>query len=158
MISLIVAFDKNQVIGKDNKLPWHYKEDLQYFKNTTTGKTILMGRSTFESILSYRNQPLPNRHHVVATRTATYDFDDVETISDLESYLNGYDKAEELFVIGGAMVYVAALPHANRLYITHIEREYDGDAYFPSINWDEWKLVKKEVAGELRFAVYEKSK
>jgi len=158
MISLIVAFDKNQVIGKDNKLPWHYKEDLQYFKDTTIGKTILMGRSTFESILSYRNQPLPNRHHIVATRTATYDFDDVELISDLESYLNGYNNEEELFVIGGAMIYEAALPHANRLYITHIEREYDGDAHFPSINWNEWKLIKEDVSGELRFAVYEKSK
>lgn len=156
MISLIVAFDQNQLIGSENRLPWHYKEDLRYFKEQTIGHDILMGRLTFESILSYRNQPLPERHHFVITKSKTYDFDEVTVINDLSVFLESYSAHKELFVIGGTSVYEQALPYASRLYITHIEREFSGDAYFPKIDWSKWSCLKENKVGELRFAVYER--
>jgi len=156
MISLIVAFDQNQLIGSENRLPWHFKEDLKYFKETTMNHDILMGRVTFESILAYRNQPLPGRHHIVLTHSKTYDFEDVTVINDLNHFLKSYDSQKELFVIGGSSVYKQALPFANRLYITHIAKQFSGDTYFPVIDWTKWSLIKENTVGELRFAVYER--
>jgi len=156
MISLIVAFDQNQLIGSENRLPWHYKDDLKYFKEQTMGHDILMGRSTFESILSYRNQPLPGRHHFVLTKLKSYNFNEVTVISDLPTFLKDYSSEKELFVIGGTSVYKQTFPYAERLYITHIEREFSGDAYFPKVDWSEWLCLKENTVGELRFAVYER--
>lgn len=158
MISIIVAFDENRLIGAANQLPWHFKEDLQYFKKVTTGHDLLMGRLTFESILSYGNQPLPNRHHYVATRTAVYEFDAVTTLSDLTSFIKGYPTDKELFIIGGANIYKQVLPLVDRLYITHVKQIYEGDAWFPKVNFDEWQVVKKRETDELCFAVYERKK
>ena len=90
MISLIVAFDQNQLIGVNNQLPWHYKEDLKYFKETTTGHDILMGRHTFESILSYQNKPLPNRHHIVLTKQMSYNHEQVTITDNLNKILANY--------------------------------------------------------------------
>lgn len=153
---MIVAFDKNRLIGADNKLPWHFKEDLKYFKETTTGHDIFMGRLTFESILSYRNEPLPHRHHYVATRSKEYDFDSVTTVSDIDAFINDYPEDKELFVIGGANIYEQLLPHVERLYITHIKHSYEGDAWFPEIDYTEWITVKKNETDDLCFAVYER--
>jgi len=158
MISIIVAFDENRLIGADNKLPWHFKEDLQYFKEITTGHDIFMGRRTFESILSYQNKPLSNRHHYVATSTAEYEIDAVTTVSDVESFIKGYPPNKELFVIGGAKIYEQLLPFANRLYITHVHNTYEGDTWFPDIELDEWKILSKREADQLCFAVYERKK
>jgi len=158
MISIIVAFDENRLIGVNNKLPWHFKEDLQYFKETTTHHDILMGRLTFESILTYKNKPLPNRHHYVATQTAVYDFDSVTTVSDIELFIKGYPKDKELFIIGGARIYEQLLPLAERLYITHVKNTYQGDAWFPNVVFDEWKVLKKRETDQLCFAVYERKK
>jgi dihydrofolate reductase len=156
MISMIVAFDENRLIGADNKLPWHFKEDLQYFKEVTTGHDILMGRLTFESILSYRQEPLPNRHHYVATRAAEYDFDSVTTVSDIESFIKAYPKDKELFIIGGAKIYEQLLPMVDRLYITHVKHAYEGDAWFPSIDFSAWDATKKSETDDLCFIVYER--
>ena len=158
MISIIVAFDENRLIGADNKLPWHFKEDLQYFKEVTTDHDIFMGRRTFESILSYRNKPLPNRHHYVATSTAEYEIDGVTTVSDIESFITGYPANKELFIIGGAKIYEQLLPFANRLYITHVKHPYEGDTWFPDIDFDEWKILSKRETDQLCFAVYERKK
>jgi len=158
MISMIVAFDENRLIGADNKLPWHFKEDLQYFKEVTTGYDLLMGRLTFESILSYRDQPLPNRHHYVATRTADYDFDAVTTVSDIKSFIKGYPKEKELFIIGGAKIYEQLLPSVDRLYITHVKHVYEGDAWFPEINLDTWMATQKGETNDLCFMMYERKK
>ena len=155
MISLIVAFDKNRLIGANNKLPWHFKEDLQYFKEVTTGHDILMGRLTFESILSYRKKPLPNRHHYVATKTANYDFDDVTTVADIDAFIKSYPVEKELFIIGGANIYNQMLPMVDRLYITHIKQTYEGDAWFPDVNLDEWVGTKKGETNDLCFMIYE---
>lgn len=156
MISMIVAFDENRLIGADNKLPWHFKQDLQYFKEVTTGHDIFMGRLTFESILSYRNQPLPNRHHYVATRSAEYDFDSVTTVPDIKSFIKAYPIGKELFIIGGAKIYEQLLPLADRLYITHVKHTYEGDAWFPEINLDVWVATKKDETDDLCFMMYER--
>jgi len=158
MISMIVAFDENRLIGADNKLPWHFKEDLQYFKKVTTGHDIFMGRLTFESILSYRGQPLPNRHHYVATRTADYDLDAVTNVSDIKSFINGYPKDKELFIIGGAKIYEQLLPVVDRLYITHVKHTYEGDTWFPEVDFDSWVATKKDETNDLCFMMYERKK
>jgi len=158
MISIIVAYDKNLLIGVDNKLPWHFKEDLQYFKETTTGHDIFMGRLTFESILSYGNQPLPNRHHYVATRTASYDFDEVTTVDDIDTFIKNYPKEKELFIIGGANIYKQLLPLVDCLYVTHVKHAYEGDAWFPEVNPEEWVATKIRETDDLCFMRYERKK
>ena len=156
MISLIVAFDQHQLIGKDNQMPWHFPADLKYFKEQTFGKPIVMGRKTFESILSYGG-PLKGRHHYVLTRDLTYQYDhpDVTIVHQLDSL---FKTDEEWFVIGGANLYQQCLPLADTLYITHIDQTYEGDTYFPPIPWEDFEgqLVKRE--GPLRFCLYTRKK
>jgi len=158
MISIIVAYDENRLIGKDNKLPWHFKEDLQYFKKTTTGHDILMGRLTFESILSYGNQPLPNRHHYVATRTQSYDFDAVTIVDNIDAFIQDYPKEKELFIIGGANIYKQLLPLADCLYVTHVKHTYEGDTWFPEVNQEEWVATKIDETDDLCFMRYERKR
>ncbi len=153
MISLIFAVDKNNLIGKDNNLPWHYKEDLQYFKNTTSHKTVLMGRKTFESIISRLKKPLPNRLNIVATRR-DFSYEGVEVVKDLEQFLKQPHK-EEIFVIGGKMIYDVAFKYADRLYITHIDKAYDGDTYL-EYDLKNFKLIKETKSDDLRFCIYER--
>ena len=114
MISIVVALAKNNVIGKKGSLPWYYPEDLKYFRKLTWGHKILMGRKTFESIINRNKKPLPGRKHMVATRDSHFFHPEIEVIRDLEAFLK-QDFSEELFVIGGAEIYRAALPHAQRL-------------------------------------------
>ncbi|MDE5977880.1 MAG: dihydrofolate reductase [Turicibacter sp.] len=156
MISLIVAFDRHQLIGKANRLPWNYPEDLAYFKRITLGHDLLMGRQTFQSILSYKNHPLPHRHHYVLTMTKHYDYEEVTVLTDLESMVLNYPKDKELFIIGGRSVYEQSLPYVDRLYITHIDQEFEGDTYFPMMDWSEWVCISEQLNGELRFAIYER--
>ncbi len=156
MISLIVAFDCHQLIGSKNGLPWYYKEDLTYFKETTIGHDILMGRQTFESILSYQNKPLPERHHYVLTKTKQYNYETVTVLEDWQFFMEHYPKEKELFVIGGRSVYEQTLPYVDRLYVTHINKEFEGDTYFPIIDWKKWVCVKEKLSGDLRFAIYER--
>jgi len=156
MISLIVAMDEARLIGASNKLPWHFKEDLQYFKKITTGHDIFMGRLTFESILSYRSQPLPNRHHYVATRNKSYDFSDVTTVDDIEGFITTYPKEKELFIIGGANIYEQTLPLVDKLYITHVKHTYEGDAWFPQFDESDWQAKIIDENEDLLFMVYER--
>ncbi len=155
MISLIFAMDKNNLIGKKNDLPWHYSEDLQYFKKVTTNKTVLMGKNTFYSIYDRLNKPLPNRKNIVITDDKTFKFDDVEVVYDLKLFLETA-RDEEVFIIGGKMVYESTLEYADRLYITHINKEYEGDVYFPKIDYSLYRVIKCEELGELTFKVYER--
>ncbi|MGL4336166.1 MAG: dihydrofolate reductase [Turicibacter sp.] len=156
MISMIVAFDENQLIGADNKLPWHFKEDLRYFKETTLGHDILMGRNTFDSILGYNNKPLPGRHNIILTHSNQYTDYDVTVIDELQSYIECYPAEKELFVIGGRSVYEQVLPLADRLYITHIKGSYKGDTYFPAYDPMNWNCISKKETDCLIFAVYER--
>ena len=155
MISLIVAIAKNNVIGKGNKLPWHYKEDMQYFKDVTTHNTVIMGEMTFKSIISYLNKPLPNRKNVIATLT-DYKYNGVETTNDIISYLKKFPKDEEIFIIGGKIIYDLTLDIADRLYITHINKDYDGDIYFKEIDYSLYRKISERISGELTFSVYER--
>jgi len=142
MLSIIVAVAKNNVIGKDNKLIWHLPEDLKRFKKITTGKNIIMGRKTFESL----GRVLPNRRHIILCNDMELNIDNenvevLEDISMLDKYINSN---EENFVIGGATIYKLLMPYCNKLYITHIDEEFDGDVYFPDIDENIWKAVEEE--------------
>ncbi|QJX80655.1 dihydrofolate reductase [Priestia megaterium] len=158
MISLIVAFSRNRAIGKNNKLLWHIPNDLKYFKEVTLGKTIIMGRRTFESI----GRPLPNRQNVVLTNNLEWEHQGVEVIHSLDEIQLS---SEEVIFIGGETIYEQILPFVERMYITYVDEFFEGDAFFPQINRDNWKQVKKEkgVFNESNpynyyFLVYEKKK
>jgi dihydrofolate reductase len=156
MISLIVAHDPNRLIGHKGKLPWHYKEDLAYFKKVTLGHTCVMGRVTFESILKSLKTPLPNRKNIVVSRQRLT-YEGVTVIHDLETFLKqNQETKEEIFVIGGALIYKMALPYANKLYITKVHKTYEGDTYFPAYDEEAFNLVNKEEKEELTFLVYER--
>lgn len=159
MISIIVAIDKNNLIGDGEKLPWYYPEDLKYFKTQTLNKTVLMGRKTFNSIIERNNKPLPKRNNIVATRDKNYkcEFSSVEVINDLKEFFNKKHD-EEIFIIGGKEIYQEALEYADRLYITHIDKVYDGDVYFPIINYNNYNLVSSVKSEELDFCIYERKK
>lgn len=152
MIALVVAYDQNRVIGANGSLPWHYPEDLKYFKKVTSGHTVFMGRITYESILKSLGKPLPNRHHVVVSKTLKDDR--VEVIDDMKKYLE--NTHEDLFIIGGASIYAQTLPWVDRLYITHIDASFEGDTVFPAWDESQFKAVKETQSGPLRFAVYER--
>jgi dihydrofolate reductase len=145
-LSVIVAVAENLVVGKNNALPWHLSEDLQYFKRTTLGKPIVMGRKTFESI----GRPLPGRTNIVITGNPEYFAQGIKIVSSLEQALELaqdialVDDARELMVIGGAAVYAAAIPVADRLYVTEVHAEVEGDAYLPSIEWGNWVESSRE--------------
>lgn len=141
MISLIVAMDRNRVIGKDNKLPWHLPADLAYFKRITMGHPIIMGRKTFESI----GRPLPGRENIVVTRNRSFQPEGctvIHSIDDIQKIAAERDK--EVFVIGGAELFQASLPFADRLYITKIDASFPGDTFFPSFYEEDWRLVSSE--------------
>ena len=143
IICLIVAVSRNGVIGRDNQLPWHLPEDLKYFKSVTMGKPILMGRKTYDSI----GRPLPGRTNIVITRDPQWRADGVEVAGSLQDALAMAEKAcasagaEEIMVIGGEQIYRMTLPAADRLYLTQVDAEVEGDAYFPEVDSACWTQV-----------------
>lgn len=155
MVNLIVAIGKNNVIGIGNKLPWHYKEDMQYFKKTTLNKSVIMGEATFKSILSYINKPLPKRTSVIATLDG-YTYPGVESTDDIITYLESYPKDKEIFIIGGKIIYDLTIDLADRLYITHVNKEYEGDVFFKEIEYAKYNKIKETISGDLTFSVYER--
>lgn len=137
MVSIIVAVAANGVIGDKNSLLWHISEDLRFFKRTTSGHPVIMGRKTFESL----GRPLPNRTNVVISRT----IDKIEgctVVRSLEEAVALFSAEEEVFVIGGAQIYALALDIADRFYLTRVGHDYEGDTSFPK--WDETKWVLKQ--------------
>ena len=157
MISLIWAMDKNWLVGKDNKLPWHFKEDLLYYKSKTLGKTVLMGDKSYFSLKSYyKEKPLPYGKIYVASLD-NLELDDATVVIDVISFLSNFPKDEELWVVGGATIYKFALPYANYLYITHVDGEYEGDAYFPKFDLEnEFTLLSSRISNNLNFCIYER--
>ena len=157
MINMIWAMDKNWLVGKDNKLPWHFKEDLIYYKSKTQGKTVLMGDNSYYSLKSYYNdKPLPYGKIYVAS-LLDLKLDDAVVINDVISFLKNFPKEEVLWVVGGATIYKFSLPYADNLYITHVDGEYEGDAYFPKFDLEnEFKLISSRISNNLNFAVYER--
>lgn len=142
MISFLVAMDKNHVIGYKNDLPWSLPLDLKFFREVTTGHTIIMGRKTFDAI----GRVLPERENIVITRQDKDFPEGVQVINDVETIYewNRDQPDKELFVIGGGHIFEQTFPHADRMYITLIDHEFDGDTYFPPFNEDEWTLTHKE--------------
>ena len=155
MISLIVAISKNNVIGFQNKMPWHYKEDLEYFKSTTLNKTVLMGSKTFKSIIGYLNKPLPKRTSVIASQHG-YSYPGCKTVENIPAYINNFPKNDDLFIIGGKLIYDLTINLADRLYITHINKEFVGDTFFSKIDYSKYNLISSKVSGDLTFSVYER--
>jgi len=142
MLSIVVAKAKNNIIGKDNKIIWHLPEDLKHFKNLTTGHTIIMGRKTFESL----GKILPNRKHIIFSNNPDFKVYDenVEVVHSLLQIQDLIEGKEEAFVIGGAMIYNFLMPYVKKMYVTEIEKDFDGDAFFPRIDDKIWKEVSRE--------------
>lgn len=140
MISIIAAVAKNNIIGGDNKLLWHIPEDLKHFKDITSNHTIIMGRKTFQSLPNV----LPKRHHIVLTKDKNYiiDSDSVTIVHNLKEIVDKYKTSkEEVFVIGGGEIYSAFLPYCKNLYLTKINKNFEGDTYFPKIEPSQWKVT-----------------
>lgn len=139
-VSLIVAASRNGVIGARGKLPWHLPADLQRFKKLTMGHPILMGRKTFESI----GKPLPGRTNIVITRQKGFACCGAVTASSLDEALRMCEKEQEVFVIGGADIFAQALPLADRIYLTRIDQDFEGDAFLFKIDPTVWKEISRE--------------
>lgn len=142
-ISMIAAMAENRVIGRSNDLPWHIPEDLRYFMDTTLHKPVVMGRKTFDSL----GKLLPKRPNLILTRQKDWSVEGAQIFSSLEESLEFCRKTypdEECFVIGGQQIYEQAMPLADRLYLTVIHRSYEGDSYFPEVNWEDFQIVKKD--------------
>ena len=140
-ITLVAAIASNNVIGKENSLPWNIPEDLKRFKQMTSGHTILMGRKTFDSI----GRPLPNRQNIVMTKDENFEWEGIKVINDFDEALELIKESnEDVFVIGGSKIYELFEPVANSLAITRILKDFEGDAFFPDINWELWQIEKEE--------------
>lgn len=146
IIALIVARAKNGVIGRNNQLPWRLPQDLQYFKQVTMNKPIIMGRKTWESL----GRPLPGRDNIVISRNPDFFPDGAVAVNDLETAIAlgemycAQRGVDEMMIIGGEQIYRAALPHVQRAYITEVDAEVAGDAHFPALPGD-WQQVSETV-------------
>lgn len=154
MIKLIWAMDENWLIGKGNRLPWHYPLDLKYYKEQTKHSAVLMGELTYQSLKGYyKNKPLPFKTIYVANlEQKTYD--DATLVSDVHAFFKSCH--EDIFVIGGKTIYQLALPYADQLYITYVLSTHQGDVYFPSFDLNQFRCVKKTMSPGLIFSVYER--
>lgn len=138
MISLIVAASANNAIGKNGQLLWHLPTDLKFFKNTTWGMPVIMGRKTFEAV----NKPLPGRINIVITTRPGWEAADVITVKDIPEALQkaAETNCKEIFIIGGGEIYKQTMDVADRIYMTRVHAELEGDTYFPEISRNNWEL------------------
>jgi dihydrofolate reductase len=151
-LTLIVARARNSVIGRDGALPWRLPEDLAFFKRTTMGHPIVMGRRTWESI----GRPLPGRRNLVVSRQAGFVAAGAEVVPSLDDALRRCEGSPDVFVIGGAQLYRDALPRAGRLIVTEIDADFEGDTHWPSPDPEQWRETSREhlpPAQERRFAL-----
>ena len=161
MLSIIVAKAKNNTIGKNNQLLWQLSGDLKRFEEITTGHTIIMGRKTFESL----GRVLPNRKHIIFSQNPDFKVDDpnVEIVHSMLQIQEYIENDEENFVIGGAMIYNLLMPYVTKMYVTQIDKEFEGDAFFPRIDEEKWKEIERipgikdeENSFNYEFITYEK--
>ena len=138
-ISLIVAMDKNRVIGKDNDLPWKLPKEFEYVKKTTMGHTLIMGRKNFESI----GRVLPGRKNVILTRDKDFSFEGCVTVHSIEEVFEECKNDEEIFIFGGEQIYQMFLPYVQKMYITKIDYAFEGDTFFPEVDYEKWNKVSK---------------
>ena len=156
---MIAAMDRNRLIGNNNQLPWHLPADFAHFKAVTMGKPIIMGRKTYESI----GKPLPGRRNIVLSRNKTLCYEGVDCVSSFDEALALVADEDEVMIIGGSTIYEMLLPRADRLYLTFVEADFEGDAWFPAIDPDIWQEVESRThpadeknAYACRFVTYEK--
>ena len=140
LISIIVAMDKNNLIGKKNQIPWYIPSELKRFRHLTMGKPIIMGRKTHESI----GRILDGRDNIVLTSNAKYCKKGIAVYNDLDKVFDDFSSHEEIVVIGGSDIYRLALPFANKLYITYVEGSFSGDTWFPEFNLGDWRMISNE--------------
>ena len=146
IVSLVVAMTKNRVIGRDNQIPWKLVDDLKFFKRITMGKPIIMGRNTYESI----GKPLPGRPNIIITRNPEYEVDgahvvlSIEEAFELAAQLTSPNEDAEIAVIGGAQIFEKILPVADRIYLTQLNTEIDGDVFFPEFSRGDWQEIARE--------------
>ncbi|MBD3755650.1 MAG: type 3 dihydrofolate reductase [Gammaproteobacteria bacterium] len=138
-IAMIAAMTKDRVIGLDNDMPWHLPDDLRHFKAKTVGKPVIMGRKTFESIGS---RPLPNRQNIVISRNPVLQLEGVMVFDTVDKALAAVQSADEVIIMGGGQLYAQMLPRADRLYLTLIDAQIDGDTYFP--DWTQHQWIRSE--------------
>jgi len=138
IISLIAALDKNRLIGADNGMPWHLPADFKHFKEITMGKPVVMGRKTFESI----GRPLPGRKNIVISRKG-FSADGVTSADSIDAALQLVSDVEEVMIIGGANIYTQLIEKASRLYLTHVDAECEGDAWFPEFDPRQWNIINE---------------
>ena len=141
LLTAVVAATENNVIGRDNGMPWHLPADLQHFKAVTLGKPVLMGRRTFAAI----GRPLPGRRNLVLSRDLGFAAAGVETFSTLEQALAAAGDVDELMIIGGQTVYELALPHVQRVHLTRLHMQVEGDAHFPDLPPEQWREVSRSA-------------
>ncbi|MFT4889611.1 MAG: dihydrofolate reductase [Halobacteriales archaeon] len=155
---IVAAIAENGVIGNGGEMPWHYPEDLRRFKETTMGHPVVMGRRTFESILDRLGEPLPGRTNVVLTTNPSLLPDGVVAAESVGAAIDAAAEtgAETAYVVGGASVYEQFLSRADRLAITEIQAEYEGDTYFPTVDWTEWREIERHETDDLAFVEYER--
>lgn len=143
-VCLLVAVAENRVIGRDGALPWHLPADLKRFKKLTLGHVVIMGRKTHESIIASLGRPLPKRRSLVLSRDPAYQAPGVEAVSGLDQALELASAEARVFVVGGAAVFAEALPRADRLYLTRVHAEVEGDVFFPELDFEAWMLRSEE--------------
>ena len=150
---IIAAVAENGIIGKNGEIPWHIPEDLEHFREKTTGHTVVMGRKTFES-LPDSFTPLPNRQNIVLTRS---DFEPTESVKIANSLDEAWEKAEneKIFIAGGAGVYRQTMDIADKMVLTEIHEEYKGDSYFPKFSEEDWREIEREKHRDFDIVEYE---
>ena len=152
---MIWAMDEDFLIGKDDRIPWHIKEDLLYYKSKTKGQTVLMGEATYYSLKGYyKTKPLPYGKIYVASINLDLKLDDAVVINDVDSFLKNIN--EDIWVVGGATIYKLSLPYADRLYISFIKGKHEGNKYFPHIDFSNYKLIWEEESELVRYTLFER--
>ncbi|NRF29242.1 type 3 dihydrofolate reductase [Vibrio coralliilyticus] len=158
IISMIAAMAKDRVIGKDNQMPWHLPADFAWFKRCTMGKPVVMGRKTYESI----GRPLPGRQNIVISRDANLTIEGVTTVTSIEQALEAAGEVDEVMIIGGGAIYKACLPQADKLYVTYIDAQIEGDTQFPhwgdmfEETYSENYLTDEKNAYDMKFVILER--
>ncbi|PAU38324.1 diacylglycerol kinase [Vibrio coralliilyticus] len=158
IISMIAAMAKDRVIGKDNQMPWHLPADFAWFKRCTLGKPVVMGRKTYESI----GRPLPGRQNIVISRDVNLAIEGVTTVTSIEQALEAAGEVDEVMIIGGGAIYKACLPQADKLYVTYIDAQIEGDTQFPhwgdlfEETYSENYVADEKNAYDMKFVILER--
>lgn len=153
IISLVAAVSENGVIGNQNTLPWYLPEELKYFRSITQGKPVIMGRKTFESIGS---KPLSHRRNIILTRDTHFSAPGCTVVRSVDEAVQSAGKCDEIMIIGGAEIFRAFLPLATRIYLTVIHDSYEGDTYFPEVDWKAWQIKAEQKRDGFTTKIFDK--